>query len=133
MKPRFLLDEHVNHAIQRQLRRLDAQIEVLAIGDPHAPSVGILDPDILGWLEKNDYILVTENRSTMPVHLSEHLAAGRHLPGILWIRPGVSIGRIIDRVIPDLGCVHRRGISGLCVVYPFMNLISARTRHNHYQ
>ena len=29
-KPRFLLDEHVNRAIQRQLRRLDPRIEVLA-------------------------------------------------------------------------------------------------------
>ena len=29
MKPRFLLDEHVNRAIQRQLRRLDLRIEEL--------------------------------------------------------------------------------------------------------
>ena len=30
-KPRFLLDEHINRAIQRQLRRLDIRIEVLAV------------------------------------------------------------------------------------------------------
>lgn len=33
MKPRFLLDEHINRAIQRQLRRLDPRIDVLAIND----------------------------------------------------------------------------------------------------
>ena len=58
MKPRFLLDEHVNRAIQRQLRRLDARMEVLAIGDPGAPPAGTSDPDILGWLQENGYILV---------------------------------------------------------------------------
>jgi hypothetical protein len=96
MKPRFLLDEHVNRAIQRQLRRLGAQIEVLAIGDLGAPPAGTSDPDILGWLEENGHILVTENRRTMPVHLSAHFAAGRHIPGVFWIRPGVSIGCLIE-------------------------------------
>lgn len=98
MKPRFLLDEHVNRAIQRQLRRLDAHIEVLAIGDPGAPPAGASDPDILGWLEENGYILVTENRNTIPVYLSDHFAAGRHIPGVFWIRPGVGIGRIIEEL-----------------------------------
>ena len=98
MKPRFLLDEHVNRAIQRQLRRLDARIEVLAIGDPGAPPAGTPDSDILDWLEENGYILVTENRSTMPVHLSDHFAAGRHIPAVFWIGPGLGIGRIIEEL-----------------------------------
>lgn len=98
MKPRYLLDEHVNRAIQRQLRRLDPQIDVLAIGDPDTPPAGTSDLDILGWLKENGYILVTENRSTLPVHLSDHFAAGRHIPGILWIRPGIGIGRIIEEL-----------------------------------
>jgi hypothetical protein len=98
MKPRFLLDEHVNQAIQRQLRRRDAQIEVLVIGEPGAPPTGMSDPDILGWLEEHGYILVTENRSTIPAHLSDHFAAGRHIPGVFWIRPGVGLGRIIEEL-----------------------------------
>jgi len=98
MNPRFLLDEHVNRAIQRQLRRLNARIEVLAIGEPGAPPTGTLDPDLLGWLEENGYILVTENRNTMPGHLSDHFAAGRHIPGIFLIRPGVGLGRIIEEL-----------------------------------
>jgi hypothetical protein len=96
MKPRFLLDEHVNRAIQRQLRRLEPQIEVLVVGDPEAPSKGILDPELLIWLEANGYILVSENRSTIPVHLAEYYTAGRHIPGILWIRPSASLGEITE-------------------------------------
>ncbi len=98
MKPRFLLDEHVNRAIQRQLRRLDVRIEVLAVGDPGAPSAGTPDPALLVWLEKEGYILVTENRSTMPTHLADHYAAGRHVPGIFWLRPGAGLGAIIEEL-----------------------------------
>ena len=64
MKPRLLLDENINRAVQRQLRRWNPDIEVLAIGDPGAPPTGMSDPNILNWLEENRYILVTENRST---------------------------------------------------------------------
>ena len=98
MKPRFLLDEHINRAIQRQLRRQTPELEILPIGDPGAPSAGIADQDILNWIEENQYILVTENRSTMPKHLSNHFTSGKHIPGILWVRPGVGIGRIIEEL-----------------------------------
>ncbi len=98
MKPRFLLDEHVNRAIQRQLRRLDLRLEVLSIGELGAPPTGTSDPDILIWLEQNGYILVTENRSTIPVHLFEHFAAGRHIPGIFWIRSDIGLGRVIEEL-----------------------------------
>ncbi len=98
MKPRFLLDEHVNRAIQRQLRRLEKRIEVLAIGDPGAPSFGTSDPDLLIWLEKNGHILVTENRSTIPDHISDHFNAGLSFPGVFWIRPDTGIGAIVEEL-----------------------------------
>ena len=98
MKPRFLLDEHINRAIQRQLCRLDSQIEVLAIGDPEAPPSGTLDPEILVWLESHGYLLVTANRSTMPGHFVAHLEMGHHIPGIVWLRPGTRLGRIIEEL-----------------------------------
>lgn len=97
-KPRFLLDEHINRAIQRQLRRLDADIEVLAVGDPGAPKTGTSDPNILAWIEENGYILVTENRRTFPAHLTAHFEAGRHVPGVFWLRPRVRLGRIIEEL-----------------------------------
>lgn len=98
MKPRFLLDEHVNRAIQRQLRRLHPDIHVLAIGDPGAPGSGTSDPEILSWLEENAYILVTENRSTMPKHIADHFATGGHLSGVFWLRPRVSLGSIVEEL-----------------------------------
>jgi hypothetical protein len=98
MKPRFLLDEHMNRAIHRQLRRQHPGLEVIALGDPGAPPSGTSDPDILNWIEENSHILVTENRSTIPVHLSDHFVSGRHIPGLFWARPGVGVGRIIEEL-----------------------------------
>jgi hypothetical protein len=98
MKPRFLLDEHINRPIQRQLRRVDHNLEVLAIGDEGAPEAGTADPDILKWIEENNYILVTENRSSLPKHLTDHFASGRHIPGLFWIRPDIGIGRLIEEL-----------------------------------
>jgi len=95
-QPRFLLDEHVNKAIQRQLRRLDPQIDVLAVGDAEAPPLGTSDPNLLVWLEQNGYILVTANRSSMPGHLADHFAAGRHIPGLFWLRPAATLGDLIE-------------------------------------
>jgi hypothetical protein len=98
MRPRFLLDEHVNRAVQRQLRRRNPEIEVLAIGDSGAPARGTSDADILIWVEAHGFLLVTEDRSTMPVYLAQHQAAGRHVPGVLWIRPHAGIGQIIEEL-----------------------------------
>ncbi len=99
MSIRFLLDEHVNKAIQRKLHRMLLPIDdVLAIGDTDAPPKGTSDPDILIWIEKNSYILVSENRRTIPVHIAEHFALGRCFPGVFWIRPGSSVNDIVEEL-----------------------------------
>jgi hypothetical protein len=98
MPPCFLLDEHVPHAIQSQLLRLDAEIDVLAVGQPLAPPKGTSDPDILAWIERTGYILVTANRRTIPEHLRTHYAAGHRIPGILLLRRGASMGEIIEQL-----------------------------------
>lgn len=91
MKPRFLLDQHLNRAIQEQL----PEIHVRLIGDEGVPPLGTSDPDILTWIEHNAYILVTNNRTTMPRHVTEHLQAGGHVPGILCFSQRTSIGTYI--------------------------------------
>ena len=96
MRPRFLLDENVDRAVQRQLHRLSPEIGVMLVGDEDAPTRGTLDPDILMWIEHNDYILVTKNRRTMPKHFSEHLAAGGHVPGVFCIRKSLTMAELIN-------------------------------------
>ena len=94
MSPRFLLDEHLKRSIQTQLRG----IHVRLIGDEGVPPLGTPDPDILTWIEHNDYILVTNNRTTMPRHLAEHLQSGGHVPGVLCFPQRTSIGTYIKEL-----------------------------------
>jgi hypothetical protein len=63
------------------------------------PPAGTSDPEILNWLEQNNYLLVTENRRTMPTHLADHLKAGKHIPGILLIRPLTNIGKLVEELL----------------------------------
>ena len=98
MPPRFLLDEHINPAIQRQLHRLASEIDVRCIGEPGAPAKGATDADLLIWAEQNRFVLVSEDRRTLPHHLSMHLAAGHHSFGILWLRPNAAIRMVIEEL-----------------------------------
>jgi hypothetical protein len=58
MKPRFLIDENINRAIQRQLRRQVPELEILGVGDPGAPPAGMSDEGILHWIEENQYQII---------------------------------------------------------------------------
>ncbi len=90
MSVRLLLDENVDVALSGALRRRDADLIVWSVGDPGALPRGAPDPSILAWCEEHDFVLVTNNRRTMPMHLADHLQSGHHLPGIFQLNPGLS-------------------------------------------
>ena len=43
-------------------------------------------------------MLVTANRRTIPEHVQAHSGSGRHVPGILLLRRGASLGQIIEQL-----------------------------------
>jgi hypothetical protein len=96
---RYLLDENVTPVFRTQLLKLDPRIMVWKMGDPGAPPLGTDDQTILRWCEENSFILVTNNRKTIPQHLSTHLDEGRHVPGIFELNPNMSIGETIDELL----------------------------------
>ena len=80
----FLLDENMAHrAIRKLLPQREPRIQALVVGEPGAPPLSAPDTDLLAWVEEHGCLLVTRNRASMPMHLRDHLAAGRHVPGIL--------------------------------------------------
>lgn len=99
MQIKYLMDENLAPIYQIQLRRKEPDLVVWAIGDPNTPPKGTLDPDILIWCEKYDFILVRNNRSSMPVHVIDHLAQGQHIPGIFQINPSMSLGETIEELV----------------------------------
>ena len=82
----YLFDEHVPHALIAALRREEPALPLHVVGRGVAPPLRTADPALLAWIEEHSCMLVTDNRHSMPVHLRAHLAAGRHVPGILTVR-----------------------------------------------
>lgn len=81
MKVRFLLDENLSNRIKLALLRLNPDIDILSVGDPDAPPLGTLDPDVLRYVELSQRLLVTGNRKSMPEHLESHWGEGGRRTG----------------------------------------------------
>ena len=98
-KIQFLIDENLPPSYRDQLLRRKPEQIVRVVGEFNVPAKGTLDPDILLWCEKHSFLLVTDNRRSMPRHLRDHLAAGRQIPGILVLRPGANLGEIVEELL----------------------------------
>ena len=94
---RFLADEDFRQRIVEGLRRRESSLDIVTVND-----VGLLhrsDPDVLAYAADHGRILLTHDESTMPGHLSNFLAMGRHCPGVIIIDQELATGRAIEAVI----------------------------------
>ena len=95
----YLLDENVVPAFRTALLQQAPTMVVWKVGEPGVPPKGTKDPEILDWCEENQFMLVTNNRKSMPDHLTDHLEKGRHIPGILELNPNMGIGETVDELM----------------------------------
>ena len=95
---KYLLDEHVDPRLQRGLRLHWPDITVMCVGTPGVPPKGTSDPDILIWCEDHGFVLVTNNRSSMPGHLRDHIANGRRGSGIIILQRHSKLGDVISQL-----------------------------------
>lgn len=98
MKTRFLLDENLSPRLKIAVLHFNPLIDILCVGEPNAPSLGTLDPDILRYLELSQRLLVTNNRTSMPEHLEAHWTAGGEIWGLFWVRPNTPIGQLAEEL-----------------------------------
>lgn len=96
---RYLLDENVSPIFRIELLKREPEIVVWKVGDLLAPPRGTLDPDILDWCEGNSFILITNNRKSMPGHVKEHLNRNKHFPGIIELNPNIPMGESIEELL----------------------------------
>jgi hypothetical protein len=96
----YVLDENLRgplwNLITRQNRTSDWPIDVVRVGDANVVPLGTKDPPLLIWAEAAGRILVSEDRRSMSRHLADHLASGRHSPGVMTVKPGVSLREIAE-------------------------------------
>ena len=98
-RARYLLDENVDSLYHTQLLHREPALTVWKVGALGAPARGTLDDEIPRWCEQNAFVVVTNNRRSMPSHLADHLASGRHIPGIFLLNPSMSIGETIEELV----------------------------------
>jgi hypothetical protein len=97
-KLKLLADECINPTLLSALRQAEPAIDAIQVGDPGAPLRGILDPDLLIAAQSLGRVLLTNDRSTMPGHLVDHYAAGRHTAGVMLMRGGFSFARYVQEI-----------------------------------
>lgn len=100
---KFLLDENVDDKLRSALHQHGRAVVVWAVGDPVAPPKMTPDPDILLWCETYDFALVTNNRASMPIHLTAHLAMGHHVPGIFILNANMSLMETVEELATIAG------------------------------
>ncbi len=74
-------------------------LPIRVVGESGVPLKRTTDPDILDWCERNDFVLITNNRRTMLRYLADHLAAGRHISGIVMLDEDLGIGGNIAELL----------------------------------
>src|SRR5438874_341709 len=100
MPLRFVLDEHLRGALWGALRQYNRKslypVDVARVGDRPDLPLGTLDADLLLWAEKDDRVIVSRDKNTLPAWLQIHLAGGGHCPGILILRPRARLSDIVS-------------------------------------
>ena len=95
----FLLDEDVRGKLRRAIRQHNSHganvIDAIFVGDPPDLPLGSADLDILRWAERHGRILLTRDVNTMPGHFVQHLKAGHRSPGLLILKRGFSLPKIV--------------------------------------
>jgi hypothetical protein len=98
MRVRFLLDENLSPRLKDALLRYNSEIDVVRVGDEGTPPLGTADPDILHYAAQQQRLLITENRKSMPAHVTELIIAGEHTWGVIRISERATFGTIIEEL-----------------------------------
>jgi hypothetical protein len=116
--PRFLFDEHIPHPLYLALRQREPFIEILCVGEPGAPPLRTLDPDLLVATDSLGRVLVSFDRKTMPGHLADHFRGGMHTGGVILLRNGYTLPEYVDEILLVWGATTAQEWVDLTVYIP---------------
>lgn len=91
---RLLIDESIDGSVVRGLIRRLLSPAVLRVQEAGLRTED--DQIILEWTATYGYVVVTQDRKTMTRYAQERVAAGQPMPGLLVLRPRITIGDAID-------------------------------------
>jgi predicted nuclease of predicted toxin-antitoxin system len=96
MKPRYLADADFNQRIVFGLRRREPTIDFQTARQGDV--LGRPDPEVLSIAARENRILVSHDRATMPAHFA-HFTAAQSSPGVLIVSQETDIGAVIEDLL----------------------------------
>jgi len=69
------------------------------VGDPTDLPLGTPDEQVLAWADREDRILVSFDRRTLPVHLAERLETELHSPGIFLLPRNSNASKVVQFLV----------------------------------
>jgi predicted nuclease of predicted toxin-antitoxin system len=96
-------DENFDADIVRGLQRRVPDLDIVSAQDANLS--GSSDPTILDWATRENRVLVTHDRDTMPNFVYERLIAGLPMPGVFLVRNRMSKGQAVDELFWAIHCL----------------------------
>ena len=97
MSVRFLADADLNYAIVEGVRLREPSVDFKTAND--AGLEALSDLEVLEVAAREGRVLVSHDKSTMPVHFASRVAAGLRSPGVLLALPSAPVGAIIESLV----------------------------------
>jgi len=113
---RLISDENFHGDIVRGLRRRLPALDLIRIQDVGLS--GIDDPGLLSWASEQERILLTHDRTTMPMHAAERLREGMSVTGLFIVDDRASLGLLIDELALAILCSELAEWLGSIVYFP---------------
>jgi len=96
MKPRFLADADFNQKIVRGLLRREPTIDFQTASQGDA--IGRPDPEVLAIAARENRILISHDRGTMPAHFTRFRAT-KSSPGLIIVSQEIDMGTAIEDLL----------------------------------
>lgn len=99
---RLLIDQDLDHDILRGLIRRIPQLDAVTafeIGMSRAT-----DPELLAWAARQKRVMITHDRTTMPVHVTTLLREGEEIAGLIIVPRRLSLHQVLDDLELIIAC-----------------------------
>jgi hypothetical protein len=97
---RYVLDEHLRRRLWQAVQRHNGlgvdPMDIVRVGDPPDLPLSSSDPEILLWAERENRILISRDKKTLPGYLADHLSLGRGCPGIFIVKRGSKVRSLVE-------------------------------------
>jgi hypothetical protein len=74
-------------------------LDVIRVGDPEGPQLGIKDPQLLEWAIQHERVIVTRDANSLIGEHDRLVASGRGTPGPFVTRAGFTIPEVVAELV----------------------------------